>query len=108
VARRAGSERSGTRAMFAAPTPCTHPWGERDLGREIGEAAATVTDVGACADATSPTVGGMSMALHLDRDDFVVPGKGRDHGSEVRVDREQASVEQHQWPAAAVDFVVQF
>ena len=41
--------------MFAAPTPCTHPWGERDLGREIGEAAATVTDVGACADATSPT-----------------------------------------------------
>jgi hypothetical protein len=53
------------------------------------------------------SVGGVAVALQLDRDHLPVLGQGAEQGPEVKVDGQQAPVKQHERTPAAAGFVVQ-
>ena len=52
-------------------------------------------------------VGGAPVALELHRDHLPARRQGLEQRPETEIDSQQAAVEQHEWPPAAVDLVVQ-
>ena len=66
-----------------------------DVGREVGERRGTID------------VGGVTVALELDRDHPVALGEHRQRDGEVQADGHQTAVEEHQRRSVAVLLVVQ-
>jgi hypothetical protein len=52
-------------------------------------------------------IGGVPVALELHRDHLPARRKGSEQRPEIEVDGQQATVEQHEWPPAAANLVVE-